>query len=302
MLIPSVPPQQRALLPEGRLSGPMPWVIAILMFLTLLAGAAGLGLWRSADGIGDAIAGRVTVQIVDANPETRAATAARLRREIAAAPYVRAARDVDREALVEMMGRWFGDLEGEDDPVLRDLPMPALIDVDFVAGDADANLAALRTMLRTSAPDARATPHADWLGPVARLIRTLAWVAVALVVMMSAATAAVVMLTARAALGTHLSTIEILHLIGATDKQVTRLFQRRIGIDTAFGVALGTMVATAVMLLLGWQLSGVTSGLAATATLGVYGWLVLLALPIFTIAVGALTARWTLMSTLKKTL
>ena len=34
----------RRLLPEGRAAGPMPWVIAIMMFLTVLAAAAGLGL------------------------------------------------------------------------------------------------------------------------------------------------------------------------------------------------------------------------------------------------------------------
>jgi hypothetical protein len=32
------------LLPKGRLTGPMPWVIAIMMFLTVLASAAGLSL------------------------------------------------------------------------------------------------------------------------------------------------------------------------------------------------------------------------------------------------------------------
>ena len=35
---------ERGLLPEGRMAGPMPWVIAIMMFLTVLAAAAGLGL------------------------------------------------------------------------------------------------------------------------------------------------------------------------------------------------------------------------------------------------------------------
>jgi cell division transport system permease protein len=34
---------ERGLLPEGRLAGPMPWVIAIMMFLTVLAAAAGMG-------------------------------------------------------------------------------------------------------------------------------------------------------------------------------------------------------------------------------------------------------------------
>jgi predicted MFS family arabinose efflux permease len=35
---------ERGLLPEGRMAGPMPWVIAIMMFLTVLAAAAGLGV------------------------------------------------------------------------------------------------------------------------------------------------------------------------------------------------------------------------------------------------------------------
>ena len=30
------PPHEARLLPEGRMAGPMPWVIAIIMFLTIL--------------------------------------------------------------------------------------------------------------------------------------------------------------------------------------------------------------------------------------------------------------------------
>ncbi|MBA3895611.1 MAG: cell division protein, partial [Sphingomonadaceae bacterium] len=42
----------RRLLPEGRLAGPMPWVIAIMTFLTLLAAAGGLALGGAAAGLG----------------------------------------------------------------------------------------------------------------------------------------------------------------------------------------------------------------------------------------------------------
>ena len=94
----------------------------------------------------------------------------------------------------------------------------------------------------------------------------------------------------------------MLHLIGATDRQITRLFQRRIAIDTAYGIALGTAVAAVILLLIGWQWSGVTSGLAATASLGTAGWALLLALPLLAIALAALTARQTLLAALKKIL
>ena len=301
MIIPRVPVQHRRLLPDHRLSGPTPWVIAILMMLTLLAAAAGVGLARSADAIGSAIAGRVTVQIVTANPVTRAEQAAALRRAAAAQPFVLSARAVGQEELQETLGQWFGSAEG-DDPVLQSLPLPALIDIDFVGQNHSSHMQQLRALVAAEAPGARIIPHAEWLGPVARLIGSLAWIAGGLVLLMTLASAAVVIMTARAALGTHFATIEMLHLIGATDRQITRLFQRRIAIDTAYGIALGTAVAAALLLLIGWQWAGITSGLAATASLGPTGWALLLALPLLAIALAALTARQTLLAALKKIL
>ena len=243
----------------------------------------------------------MTVQIVTANPVTRAEQAAALRRAASAAPFVRAARAVEREELQAMLGQWFGSAEG-DDPVLASLPLPALVDIDFVGGDRGGAMPALEALVAREAPGARIIPHAEWLGPVARLIRSLAWIAGGLVLLMALASAAVVIMTARAALGTHFATIEMLHLIGATDRQIARLFQRRIAIDTAYGIALGSLVAAAILLLVGWQWSGVTAGLAATASLGPAGWALLLALPLLAIALAALTARQTLLAALKKML
>src|SRR3989344_3096557 len=102
---------------------------------------------------------------------------------------------------------------------------------------------ALRTLVAREAHGARILTHADWIGPDARETRSLAWIAGGMVLLMALASAAVVIMTARAALGTHYATIEMLHLIGATDRQITRLFPRRIAIDTVYGIALGSLVA-----------------------------------------------------------
>ncbi len=160
MIIPRVPVQHRRLLPDRRLSGPTPWVIAILMMLTLLAAAAGVGLARSANAIGEAIAGRVTVQIVTANPVTRAEQAAALRRSAAAQPFVRSARAVEPAELQETLGQWFGGAEG-DDPVLKSLPLPALVDVDFVGGDRTSHMVQLRALVAREAPGFRIIPHSE---------------------------------------------------------------------------------------------------------------------------------------------
>lgn len=298
MIIPRVPPQQRAMLAQGRLKGPTPWVLAILMLLTLLSAAAGIAMVRVADGIGGAIAGRVTIQIVTANPEVRSDQAARIRRAAAAEPYVRSVRAVPRAEVAATLGRWFGSEDGERDPVIDSLPLPELIDVDLLGGNEGDAQTRLRALVERLAPGARVIPHADWLGPVAGLIRTLAWVAALLVVLMALASAAVVIMTARAALGTHFVTIEMLHMIGATDAQICRLFQRRIAIDSAYGILLGTVVAALLLLLLAWQLGGVTAGLVAGASLGPGGWIFLALLPLLAIALAALTARLTLLRAL----
>ncbi len=300
MIIPRVPPQHRAMLAQSRMSGPTPWVLALLMLLTLLSAAAGLSLARAANAIGGAIAGRVTVQVVTANPEQRSIEAGQIRRAAAAEPYVSAVRAVPRDEVIASMGRWLGGVGGESDPVIASLPLPELIDIDLVAGSGAAQQARLAALVARASPAARVTPHADWLGPVAGTIRTLAWLAGALVILMALASAAVVIMTARAALGSHFTTIEMLHLIGATDPQVCRLFQRRIAIDCAQGILLGALVAALLIALFVWQFTGVTAGLGASANIGAGGWIFLAILPLLAIALAALTARVTLLRALKQ--
>ena len=60
------------LLQQPRLSGPMPWVIAIMVALTVIAAAAGLALRNTANAAAEALAGGLTVQIVEPEPGYRA--------------------------------------------------------------------------------------------------------------------------------------------------------------------------------------------------------------------------------------
>lgn len=294
-----MPAHQRRLLPDRRLSGATPWIIAILMMLTLLSAAAGLALNHSANHLGEAIAGRVTVQITTSHPAKRAAQAEAVQQQASTAPFITNARAVAPKELEATLGQWFGS-EGEADPALKAMPLPALVDMDLAEGDRAAQMAKLRKLVDSIADEARIIPHAEWLGPVERLIRSLAWISMLMVVLITAASAAVVIMTARAALNTHYATIEMLHMIGSTDQQISRLFQHRIAIDTAYGIALGSGGAVLILLIIRWQWAGITSGLAASASIGAGGWLLLLALPLLAIALAAVTARQTLLAALKK--
>ncbi|MBN9788962.1 cell division protein [Pseudonocardia sp. TMWB2A] len=289
-------PHEKALLPEGRMSGPMPWVIAIMIFLTVLAAAAGLSLTRAAGSIGHAIAGRVTIQILDANVERRSQQVRAIAQRLGATPQVTRVQPVDDAEIAATMEEWLG-----KDAEALGLPMPALIDVDLARDASPAALDRLRAAVLPVAPHARIEPHASWLGPVSGIIRSFAWIAAALVLLLGFAASAIVMLTARSALNIHHATIEVLHLIGATDTQIARLFQRRIALDALFGSVAGFAAAVAILFLLSSQFQSLGAALLADAALG-WRWLLLPLIPLALVLLASVTARYTITRALKRIL
>lgn len=285
------------LLPEGRVAGPMPWVIAIMMFLTVLAAAAGLGLGTAVRSVGSELAGRVTVQIVEANADRREEFSGRAVRLLRKSPDVRALHPVDPAALADQIRPWLG-----EEAVSGDLPIPALIDVELTPGSTQAKVARLRASMAALSPSIRIEPHATFLQPLGQLLAALGGLAAGIVLLMAVATAAIVVLAARAAHDSHRGTIDVLHLMGATDVQIARLFQRRIGLDALFGGFLGFTVALLVILLLGARLSATGSDLVGAISLSWTGWLVLAALPLGGVLLATLAARWTVLRSLGRLL
>jgi cell division transport system permease protein len=275
----------RGLLPEGRLAGPMPYVIAIMTFLTVLAVAAGMALGASAGSLGRDLAGRLTVQIVEANPDAREGQAKAALGELGRLAVVARAERVDEVRMRALLEPWLGK-EGLD----GDLPVPVLIDVTLATDDSR-GLADIAQALRTTAPSARVEPHARFLAPVTGLLSTLRWLAVGLVVLMAAATAAAVVLAARAALDTHRATIDVMHLMGASDSRIARLFQRRAALDAIFGSAIGFVLGVLVVVFVGNSLAAVDAVIVAGGTLGWVGWLAVLLVPVGAVVLATLTAR-----------
>ncbi len=285
------------LLPGGRLAGPMPWIIAIMMFVTVLAAAAGLGLGAAVQSMRADLAGRASVQVVEADAQARAALAARTLQALRAAPDVRAADPVDPVVLADQLRPWLG-----EEAMNGDLPVPALIDVLLTPGEAGPKIDRLRRLLADLSPKLRIEPHAAFLTPLAGLLSALGWLALGAVLLMMLATAAVVVLAARGAHDSHRGTIDVLHLMGSTDVQIARLFQRRIGLDALMGGALGFSFGIFVILLIGLRLGATGSELLAAITLPWQGWLILVALPVAGVLLATLTARWTVLRALGRTL
>jgi cell division transport system permease protein len=282
----------RQLLPEGRLTGPMPWVLAIMMFLTVLAAAAGLGLGNAARSLNANVGNRITVQIVEANPDVREARARAVTAELRRISGVLSVRPVEQKEMERLLEPWIGEggLEGE-------LPVPAMIDAEL-SPEAYGDLSIIREAVAAVAPSARVDDNAQWLAPLAKLISALKWLSGGLVLLMIMATAATVVLAARAALDVHRGTIEVLHLMGATDVQVARLFQRRIALDALFGGTVGLLAAAIVLLVIGNRVGALGSELLGSAGLPLTSWILLVALPVAGVILAMLVARATILRAL----
>jgi cell division transport system permease protein len=286
----------RRLLPEGRLAGPMPWVIAIMTFLTVLAAGAGLALGNAASGLGNQLAGKLTVQIVEPNPDIRDRQTRTVLAELARLGPVASSTRVDDARMRELLAPWLGN-EGLD----ADLPVPSLIDVTMRTTD-PRGMEEVASTVKAVAPSARVDAHAQWLGPLQGLLSTMRWLSVALVALMAATMAAAVVLAARTAMVTHRSTIDIMHLMGASDVQVARLFQRRAALDALFGSVLGCICGALVIFGVGGRMANVGAALLDNGGLGWTGWLVIALLPLAAVLLSILTARMTVVRALAKML
>lgn len=283
------PGAQGQLLPKDRLAGPTAWLMAIMLFVTVVVAAAGLALAHGAALAKRGVEHRYSVELDDGS-RSGAALAARLR----AVGGITTATPVAEEELRATLESWLGPLAHSDA-----LPLPAMVDVTLAPG---ADAGRVKAEVGRAAPGARFIANEARLGPVLRVVTMIGWLALGLVVLMALAAAAVVLLATRGAFDTHRQTLEIMHGVGATDRQVTRLFMRQMAIEALVGGVAGTVAAGVVLGLL------VGGGTALSGALGgadLLGWrdaLLLAALPLLGALMAMLVARRTVLGALRETL
>lgn len=289
--------REAELVPHARLSGPMPWVIAIMVALTVIAAAAGLALRNAASAAEAELEGGITVQIVEADPAARdrqARAAIDTLRRGAGVVQVRPVPQAEVDRLIEP---WLG--RGSE---LAEVPVPALIDARLAGALTAERLQALQRSLHTVAPAARVDAQSAWLDPVFDAIVSLQWMAAALVALLATAMTAAVLLAARNALGAHRETIEVVHLLGGTDAQIARLFQRSVGIDAAAGGAVGLALGMIGVLALGRRFAELGAGLVESGALRWSDWLLIALIPVLGTGLAMLTARLAVLHALRRML
>ena len=281
---------QARLVPIEKLHAPTVAVMAIMTFAMMVVAVAGLALANSAGLVASGVENRYVIELPAAarTEVDRAAAAAR------SVPGVRDVTPVPESEMRRTLGRWLG--EAASSP---DLPVPALVTLELAPGTDPSAVAA---KLQAAVPSARFIAETAELKPLLRSIQALQWLAVSLVLLMAAATAAAIVLAARGALDTHRPTIEIMHGIGATDGQLTRLFERKIGFDAIAGATAGAAAAAAVLLFVGGTGAAFAGELTTSTPLGSGDLLLIALIPFTAVGLAVAVAHWTLLRALRATL
>ena len=284
------PAPEARLLPAEKLHAPTVAVMAIMTFAMLVVGAAGLALANAAAVVTTGAESEYVIQL----PAAAASDLERVATVVRSVQGVRSVEAVPEKEMRETLERWLGTAASS-----ADLPVPALATVELGSG---ADAAALTSAVKKQAPSATVTAESTQLAPLLRSIHALQWLALSLVVLMATATAAAIVLAARGALDTHRPTVEIMHGIGATDAQVTRLFQRKIAVDAVVGAAVGLICAAIILLLVGGGVAASADAFGSGSPLHIVDVLVLLLVPVAAVVLAVAVARSTLLRALRATL
>jgi len=210
-------------------------------------------------------------------------------------------RPYSKEETTRLLEPWLG-----SGLQIDDLPVPRLIVVRITPGAAP-DLAQLRQTLAEQIPGLSLDDHRGFVDRMRAMTRAVVVLGIGVLLLVLAATVLSLPFATRAAIATNRPVIEVLHLIGAKDSFIARHFQQhflRLGLE---GGLIGSGSAIQLFALAelagGWFGSGPAgeqlSALFGTASIGMPGYLAMLAQAGVIACVTAATSRYMVSRTIE---
>lgn len=216
-------------------SGPTAWLTIFtagaMTFLCVFALSLSLASGRLANRWSEALAKTATIRLSAPVEQVQIQTDAILS-TLASTPGLASYRMIGDAETRSLLEPWFG----PDLPV-EALPIPRLF--ELVEADPPYDSAGLRQRLTAEAPGAVLDDHTRWRRPLAEAASRIRLLGVLSIALIGTAMAAMITLSARAALATNAEVIRVLRLVGARDSYIARAFVRRFTLRTLAGAAVG---------------------------------------------------------------
>lgn len=265
--------------------GALIFVVAVLCFLACLTAMGVLAADRAARGWTSQITGAATVIVRPRGGETPDAAAARAAEALAGVPGVSEARALEPQKAYDLIRPWLGDISD-----LADLPVPRLVEITL-DGAHPADAAVLDKALKAQGIDAAVDDHSLWIKDIRRAGGVVRGLGAGVFLLIAAAAGAVVAFATRAGLAARRDVVEVLHLAGAEDAYIARLFQARFARVAGFSGLIGAAAAAAVGV--GLRLAGGGEGLSPALPLAWSDLLAVVPCPLVAALVAAAAAQFT---------
>jgi cell division transport system permease protein len=196
----------------------LPWVVALLVYVTGLGGVGLFVLDHTLRASEQALATTATLQLPADASSARLATVLALLRQT---PGIRSVRLLEPAETARLLEPWLGPAVPLDE-----LPVPRLIDlrIDPKGGT---DIAALRQQLAAVAPNSRLDDHLPWPPGMHAAVRRIEGILAASITVALLLIAVSAVFPVRTALMADRSVTQLLHVLGATDADIARGFAIR---------------------------------------------------------------------------
>jgi len=267
--------------------GSLIFVVAVLCFLACLTAMGVIAGDRAARGWTNQLTGEATVIVRPRGGETPDAAAIRATETLAGTAGVAEARALEPAKAYDLIRPWLGDISD-----LEDLPVPRLVAVTLDRKH-PADAKQLNTALKAQGIDATVDDHSIWIKDIRSAGRLVRWLGAAVFLLIAAAAAAVVAFATRAGLASRRDVVEVLHMSGAEDNYIARLFQVRFARLAALAGGIGAVAAGVLVAVL--RIAGGGQGLTPALPLAWSDILAVAPCPLLAAGVAAGVAQLTAM-------
>lgn len=283
-------------LDRDALSRFLPWLIAFMVYMAALAQAGLFGLDELARRWDTGMAATLTVQL-PANPDASEVANARVLQSalnmLSETTGVVRTSVVSEQKVLQLLSPWLGVVQAVD------VPLPRLIDVE-TNPDIKLDVRILQQKLARTIEGAQVDDHGVWLARLIEMVRTLEALAAGVLALIVSAAMGTVIFTTRTGLTVHAEAIEVLHLTGAQDSYIAKQFAGRAWAMGFKGGLIGLVLAALTLFILSTVADRLQAGMLPDMSLPIAGWLSLAVLPLAAGLVAGLTARFTVMRTLRR--
>lgn len=211
-------------------------LMALMTFLCILAGVISISLNNMAKAWTTGLADTITIEIPSEHKNNDKVDD--LVKKLNGIAEIKEARLVDQKELEKLVEPWLGDSSA----ALGDLPVPALINIQMSERSPEL-IENIDKAVESEIPQARVDAHDNWLNDLLKLTKGLQIAGAALIAIIGIVTALTVSGAVRSRMAIHHSELELLHIMGASDKYITRQFQKYILFLSGKGIALGFVLA-----------------------------------------------------------